>query len=120
MALRYAPLRIAIFRPTDGGKSSYSEHLRLYVPVATDQPFDLQLKTGTVAREQVGRMAGSIWAGFGNEGLGLRQDDGVLVESDVNSALDDRRFLVRTAWNVNDRGGWQGELEETDDQFVSS
>jgi hypothetical protein len=118
MTLRYAPLRISIFRPSAGGKTAYREHRRSYGSAqATDVPFDLQLKTGTVAREQVGRMAESVWAGFGNDGLDLKQDDGVLVTSDVNTALDGRRFLVRNAWNVETRGGWQGELEETDDEF---
>jgi hypothetical protein len=117
MTLRYAPLRISIFRPTAGGKTAYREHRRSYTALATDVPFDLQLKTGSVAREQFGRMGGSVWAGFGNEGLDLQQDDGALVTSDVNTALDGRRFLVRNAWNAEARGGWQGELEETDDEF---
>jgi hypothetical protein len=118
MPLRYAPLRVSIFRPTAGGKTAYREHRRSYGSAqATDVPFDLQLKTGSVAREQFGRMGGSVWAGYGDEGLDLKQDDGVLVESDVNIALTGRRFLVRDDWNVEARGGWQGELEETDDEF---
>jgi hypothetical protein len=119
VALAYAPHRVAIFRRRGAGKTRYSEQLQDWTELHASQPCDIQPPTmGDVEGMEFGRMGKSTWEFFGEQDLGLMQDDGMeVVESELPGWVG-LRFLVQHGGPpFGELGGTQAQLKETYEVF---
>jgi hypothetical protein len=118
--MRAAPHRVSIYRRSASGKSAYAEVQPAWGLVAEGVPFDVQLSghaTGEVVQLLIGRDANARYQSFAPHGTDQRPDDGVLITASEIPGMIGRRFDTREAMDWGARGGVQGVVEDSDEDF---
>lgn len=114
MTLRAAPHTVDVYRRTTTGTGPLGEP---WARVAQGVPMDIQYPSGKAQAEQYGRVAVARYKAFAAHDADIRADDGLLVTSSEIPAFEGRRFLVLPGISIGQRGGWQGTVEDTQEDF---
>ena len=112
--------KVSTYEKTNQPKDAYGQQQILWVLLDTDVPFHLQLGPGRLSQEPVGEMAEGRYPAFGNSGIGLVQGNGVQITTANDATEIGRRFVVERCKDWGRRGGWQGEVSETIENFTAS
>lgn len=120
--------RVTTYRKEPAGVGVHGQQLVTWRPLCSDQPFMVQGGSGQVSNrawsdrstmESPGESTeGGGYLGVAASGIGLRPGDGVLIERSPDASEVGMRFIVLPgAKDWGRRGGWQGRLQLTDEDF---
>jgi hypothetical protein len=113
----FYPHRVSIYRRSASGKSAYAEVQPVWDLVAENVPFDVQLSSGEVEQSEIGRDADARYQSFAPHATDQRPDDGVQITASEIPSMIGRRFDTREALDWGARGGVQGVVEDSDEDF---
>jgi hypothetical protein len=110
-------MTVSTHRKAVGGKDDFGQMITTWPVLAASVPFHLQLGAGALNQEAMGQMAEGHYPAYGLSGVGLVQGDGIQIQAAPDATEIGRRFVVERCKDWGRRGGWQGEVSETDEDF---
>jgi hypothetical protein len=108
---------VTVYRPQPDGVGPHGEQIRAWEETET-AVMEIQITVGNVRPDAPGQQVSGKYPAFTIHGVDWRQGDGIIVDTWTHyPQYVGRRFIVDEAFDWGPRGGRQGVLVDTDEEF---